>query len=78
MSGIALGAPAVFLDRDGTLIADLGYPREPDRVALLAGVPEGLACLQAAGFKLVVASNQSGIGEGSSASRRRRRCTSAS
>jgi D-glycero-D-manno-heptose 1,7-bisphosphate phosphatase len=60
----ALGPRAVFLDRDGTLIEDVGYPREPDRVRLLAGVAEGLAGLQTAGWRLVVVSNQSGIGRG--------------
>jgi D-glycero-D-manno-heptose 1,7-bisphosphate phosphatase len=55
---------AVFLDRDGTLIADLDYPREPDRVRLLDGVGAGLRGLRDAGFALVVISNQSGIGRG--------------
>ena len=55
---------AVFLDRDGTLIEDVGYPRDPDLVRLLPGVAEGLAALRKAGFLLVVVSNQSGIGRG--------------
>jgi D-glycero-D-manno-heptose 1,7-bisphosphate phosphatase len=58
------GASAVFFDRDGTLIEDVGYPREPDRVRLLHGVPEALLRLGTAGFRLVVVSNQSGIGRG--------------
>ena len=56
--------PAVFLDRDNTLIAndgDLGDPRE---VRLLPGVPEALARLRAAGFALVVVSNQGGVARG--------------
>jgi histidinol-phosphate phosphatase family protein len=54
---------AIFLDRDGTLIVDVGYPRVPDRVALLPGVATALRRLsqQAA---LVIISNQSGIGRG--------------
>jgi histidinol-phosphate phosphatase family protein len=56
--------PAVFLDRDGTLIEDLGYPREPERIRLLDGVGAGLRTLRDAGFALVVISNQSGIGRG--------------
>lgn len=56
--------PAVFLDRDGTLIEDVGYPRDPEAVRLLAGAPEALAALRRAGFALVVVSNQSGIGRG--------------
>jgi D-glycero-D-manno-heptose 1,7-bisphosphate phosphatase len=56
--------PAVFLDRDGTLIEDVGYPRDPEAVRLLEGAPEALAALRRAGFALVVVSNQSGIGRG--------------
>ena len=58
------GRSAVFLDRDGTLIEDVGYPRDPESVRLLDGAPEGLARLAEAGFPLVVVSNQSGIGRG--------------
>jgi histidinol-phosphate phosphatase family protein len=58
------GAPAVFLDRDGTLIEDVGYPSDPDHVRPIAGAIEGLRRLGAAGFLLVVVSNQSGIGRG--------------
>ena len=58
------GAPAVFLDRDGTLIEDVGYPSDPDHVRPIAGAIEGLRRLDAAGFPLVVVSNQSGIGRG--------------
>ena len=56
--------PAVFLDRDGTLIEDVGYPRDPETVRLVDGAPEALAALRRAGFALVVVSNQSGIGRG--------------
>jgi D-glycero-D-manno-heptose 1,7-bisphosphate phosphatase len=54
----------VFLDRDGTLIEDLGYPRDAERVRLLDGVGAGLRALRDAGFALVVISNQSGVGRG--------------
>lgn len=64
MSMTASAAPAVFLDRDGTLIEDLGYPRDPERVRLLRGVEEGLQRLRCEGFLLVVVGNQSGIGRG--------------
>jgi len=57
-------APAVFLDRDGTLIEDVGYPSDPDRVRPIAGAIEGLLRLGGAGLLLVVVSNQSGIGRG--------------
>jgi len=54
----------VFLDRDGVLIEDTGYPDDPDTIALLPGVGEGLRTLQSAGWRLVVVSNQSGVARG--------------
>ena len=56
--------PAVFLDRDGTLMEEVDYCREPEKVRLLPSVPEGLAKLKAAGFRCVIITNQSGIGRG--------------
>jgi len=58
------GRPAVFLDRDGTLIHDRGYPDDPAQVTLLPGVAAALRDLGAAGFLRVVITNQSGIGRG--------------
>ncbi|GIV76550.1 MAG: D,D-heptose 1,7-bisphosphate phosphatase [Litorilinea sp.] len=55
---------AVFLDRDGTLIHDVGYPRDPAEVELLPGVVQALHLLHKRGMALVVISNQSGIGRG--------------
>ena len=55
---------AVFLDRDGTLIEEVGYLSDPDHVRLLPGVAGSLARLKAAGFPLVVISNQAGVGRG--------------
>jgi D-glycero-D-manno-heptose 1,7-bisphosphate phosphatase len=55
---------AVFLDRDGTLIVDTGYCSDPADVKLIDGVQELLRRLKQAGFKLVVVTNQSGIGRG--------------
>jgi D-glycero-D-manno-heptose 1,7-bisphosphate phosphatase len=54
---------ALFLDRDGTLIADVGYPRDPDQVALLPGAAAALRSL-AEELALVIISNQSGIARG--------------
>lgn len=54
---------ALFLDRDGTLIVDVGYPRDPDAVALVEGAADALRALQR-DWALVVVSNQSGIGRG--------------
>jgi len=55
---------AVFLDRDGTLMKDVGYCCKPAEVELLDWVAELLPDLKKAGFKLVVITNQSGIGRG--------------
>ncbi|MGE0614186.1 MAG: D-glycero-beta-D-manno-heptose 1,7-bisphosphate 7-phosphatase [Bacteriovoracia bacterium] len=55
---------AVFLDRDGTLNDDPGYINHPDQLKLLPGVGEALASLAQAGYRLVVVSNQSGVGRG--------------
>jgi D,D-heptose 1,7-bisphosphate phosphatase len=55
---------AIFFDRDGTLIEDPGYLNNPDQVKLLDGVCEALIELKSMGYKLVVASNQSGVARG--------------
>jgi D-glycero-D-manno-heptose 1,7-bisphosphate phosphatase len=54
----------VFLDRDGTLIEDLHYLRDPAAVQLLPGVAPALRLLNDAGIVAVVATNQSGIARG--------------
>lgn len=54
---------ALFLDRDGTLIVDVGYPSDPAKVELIPGAAEALRALQR-DWLLVVVSNQSGIGRG--------------
>jgi UDP-glucose-4-epimerase GalE len=55
---------AVFLDRDGTLNEDPGYLNDPEKLVLLEGVEASLKRLKEAGFKLIVTSNQSGVGRG--------------
>jgi histidinol-phosphate phosphatase family protein len=55
--------PALFLDRDGTLIVDVGYPRDPALVEPLPGAIDALRELQHS-YALVIISNQSGIGRG--------------
>jgi D-glycero-D-manno-heptose 1,7-bisphosphate phosphatase len=57
-------ARAVILDRDGTLIPDRHYLGDPDGVQLEPHAAEALRALAAAGFLLVVATNQSGIARG--------------
>ncbi len=56
--------PAVFLDRDGTIIVDGKYLADPAGVIPLPGALESLAMLQQCGYVLVIISNQSGIGRG--------------
>jgi D-glycero-D-manno-heptose 1,7-bisphosphate phosphatase len=56
--------PAVFVDRDGTLIEHISYLSEPAKVRLLPGAGEALKRLRRAGFALVLVTNQSGIGRG--------------
>jgi HAD superfamily hydrolase (TIGR01662 family) len=56
--------PAIFLDRDGTLIRERGYLADPAGLELLPGVARALRNLREAGYPLVVISNQSGIGRG--------------
>jgi D-glycero-D-manno-heptose 1,7-bisphosphate phosphatase len=55
---------AIFLDRDGTLIAEKNYLCRPDDVEVFPGAGTALKRLADAGFKLFVVTNQSGIGRG--------------
>lgn len=58
------GSRALLLDRDGTIIRDVGYPRDPAKVELLPGVAAGLREARALGYELAIVSNQSGVGRG--------------
>ena len=55
---------AVFLDRDNTLILNDGDLGDPGAVRLMDGVPEGLKALRAAGYRLIVVTNQAGVARG--------------
>ena len=57
-------SPAVFIDRDGTLMQDCNYCSNPKDVRIFPGVVEALARLKSRGYKLIVITNQSGIGRG--------------
>lgn len=57
-------SPCAFLDRDGTLVELVEYLHEPAKVKLIPKVGEGLLMLQNAGFRLVIVTNQPGIGIG--------------
>ena len=56
--------PAVFLDRDGTLVEERDYLDDPDDVELVPGAAEAIRRLRANGFLIVVVTNQSGIARG--------------
>lgn len=55
---------AVFLDRDGTLIVEKNYLHRPEDVEIFPGAGTALKRLVTAGFKLIIVTNQSGIGRG--------------
>jgi D,D-heptose 1,7-bisphosphate phosphatase len=54
----------VFLDKDGTLVDDIPYNVDPDLVRLAPEVLKGLELLTAAGYRLIVITNQSGVARG--------------
>lgn len=54
----------MFLDRDGVLVREVDYLSEPSQLSVLPGVPRALKSLRAAGFKLIVVTNQSGVARG--------------
>lgn len=55
---------AVFIDKDGTLIEDVPYNVDPDRIQLTTGAEQGLQLLHAAQYELIVITNQSGVARG--------------
>ena len=55
---------AAFLDRDGTIIEDTGFVRDPDQVRLISGSAGAIRRLNEAGWVVVVVTNQSGIARG--------------
>lgn len=61
---MALKRAAVFLDKDGTLIDDVPFNVDPQRVTLARGAGEALRALKAHGFLLIVVSNQAGVAMG--------------
>ena len=64
MTEVKPGQPAVFLDRDGTLILDKDYLHKPEEVEYFPGALEAMKRLADAGFLLVMVTNQSGVGRG--------------
>jgi D-glycero-D-manno-heptose 1,7-bisphosphate phosphatase len=55
---------AVFLDRDGTLMRDVDYCGDPKKVHVYPEAAPALHRLKERGYKLIVVTNQSGIGRG--------------
>lgn len=58
------GRPALFLDRDGTINVDTGYPGDPAAVELLPDMLPAIRAANAAGLPVVIVTNQSGIARG--------------
>jgi D-glycero-D-manno-heptose 1,7-bisphosphate phosphatase len=56
--------PAVFLDKDGTLVVDVPYNVDPERVRLTTHAIEGLQLLQECGYALFIVTNQAGMAKG--------------
>jgi D-glycero-D-manno-heptose 1,7-bisphosphate phosphatase len=57
-------SPAVFFDRDGTIMQDANYCSDPKEVHVFPGVTDCLRQLKARGFKRIMITNQSGLGRG--------------
>jgi len=54
----------VFLDRDGTIIEDVGYIGEISRIKFLPMVSEAIKLLNESGFKVIITTNQAGVARG--------------
>jgi len=55
---------AVFIDKDGTLIPDIPYNVDPEKITLCTGAAEGLKLLSRHGYACIIVSNQPGIALG--------------
>jgi D-glycero-D-manno-heptose 1,7-bisphosphate phosphatase len=55
---------AIFLDRDGTLIEEVGYLDRPERVVLYPYAADAIRALNRAGLRIVMVTNQSGVARG--------------
>ncbi len=56
--------PALFLDRDGTIVEEVGHLRRPEDVRLIPGAAAVIARANGLGVPVIVVTNQSGIGRG--------------
>ncbi len=64
MIGTRFPDNVIVLDRDGTIVVDRGYASDPNQLEFLPGSAEALRCLCEFGYRLVVITNQSGVGRG--------------
>lgn len=64
MTGTAAGERIVILDRDGTLVIDRGYMHDPAQLEFAPGAAEALQWWHGRAYRLIVISNQSGVGRG--------------
>jgi len=55
---------AVFIDRDGTIIYDHGYIKDPSKVNILDGAKEAIKLLRSKGYMIFIVTNQSGVARG--------------
>ena len=55
---------AIFLDRDGTIIEDIGYINSPQQIKFIPGAIEAIKTFNEAGFIVVVITNQAGVARG--------------
>jgi D-glycero-D-manno-heptose 1,7-bisphosphate phosphatase len=64
VNGRTAARRVVILDRDGTMVIDRGYLDDPAGLEFEPGAAEGLQWLYSHGYRLIVITNQSGIGRG--------------
>jgi D-glycero-D-manno-heptose 1,7-bisphosphate phosphatase len=62
--GPPLAGPVLFLDRDGVVVEERNYLKDPEEVALVPGAAEAIRRARASGYHVIGVSNQSGIGRG--------------
>lgn len=62
--GARRGGPALFVDRDGVLLEEVGYLLRLERVVMIPGAAEVIAKVNARGLAVVMVTNQAGIGRG--------------
>lgn len=56
--------PCLFLDRDGVIIKNVPYSKDPETVELMLGIERLVASAKAKNYWVIVVTNQSGIGRG--------------